>query len=307
MFNHVSRVLVTGGAGFIGANLVRTLVSDGMDVCVLDDLSAGTLDYLDKLPVDLVSGSILDSSLVRRAMRGADVIVHLAALPGVAPSVAQPRHDFDVNVVGTFNVFDAARRQEVPRVIFASSGAVVVGARPPLHEGLVPSPRSPYGASKLYGEAVLQAFGALNHIIGISLRFSNVYGPYCAHKNSVVAAFLRRALRRQPFIVYGSGRQTRDFLYVDDVTRAIRKALSARRGGVYQLGSGDQTSVLKLARLIADACSVRLEVERRPARPGDPSRNFVDYSRVRAGLGWEPSVSLKEGLTATVAWMRRVT
>jgi UDP-glucose 4-epimerase len=300
----MSRVLVTGGAGFIGANLVRALLADGTDVRVLDDFSAGRPQYLEKLPVNLLRGSILDSSLVRRAVRGADVIVHLAALPGVVASAANPRRDFDVNVGGTFNVLDAARRHEVPRVVFASSGAVLAGARPPLHEGLVPSPRSPYGASKLYGEAVLQAFGPLHQMTGISLRFSNVYGPYCAHKNSVVAAFLRRARRRQPLIVYGSGRQTRDFMYVDDVTTAIQKALSAKRGGVYQLGTGDETSVLKLTRLIADTFAVRLEVEKRPARPGDASRNFVDNSRARAGLGWAPSISLREGLSATLAWMR---
>jgi UDP-glucose 4-epimerase len=305
MFSAMSRVLVTGGAGFIGANLVRKLVEDGTDVRILDDLSAGRLDYLQDLPVDLVRGNILDPTLVRRAARGANAIVHLAALPGVATSAARPRRDFDVNVVGTFNVLDAARARDVPRVVFASSGAVVAGGRPPFHEEVVPSPRSPYGASKLYGEAALQAFGALYRMTGISLRFSNVYGPYCAHKNSVVAAFLRRALRRQPFFVYGSGRQTRDFLFVDDVTAAIKKTLSAGRGGLYQLGTGDQTSVLKLARLIADTCAVPLQIERRPARPGESSRNFVDYSRARAGLGWEPSTSLKDGLAATAAWMRR--
>jgi UDP-glucose 4-epimerase len=298
----VQRVLITGGAGFIGANLVRTLAEDGIDTSVLDDLSEGRRSYLEGLPVTFIEGSVGDARAVGRAARGADAIVHLAARSGVVPSVLDPRRDFEVNVRGTFEVLDAARRLGVPRVVFASSGAVLAGAEPPLSESIPPQPRSPYGASKLYGEGIAEAFEVFD-LRGIRLRFSNVYGPLCAHKKSVVAAFLRRALRRAPFIVYGSGRQTRDFLYVADVVAAIRKALTTRRSGTYQLGSGVETSVLALARLVARTAGVPLRLDRRPARSGEAGRNYVDPSKARTALRWKATTSLVDGLAATYAWM----
>jgi UDP-glucose 4-epimerase len=299
----VARVLLTGGAGFVGANLARALLEEGTEVRVLDDLSAAGAGYLRGLPLDIRKGDVTDQATVRRAARGTDAIVHLAAQSGVAPSVARPDRDFDINVRGTFNVVDAARREGVARVVFASSGAVLAGARPPLHEELPASPLSPYGASKLYGEGVVRAFEVFG-IVGVSLRFSNVYGPLSSHKKSVVAAFLRRTLRHRPFIVYGTGRQTRDFLYVSDVAEAVKRALGATRGGVYQLGTGVETSVLSLARLVADVVGVPFEVERRPTRPGEAARNVSDISLAQKALRWKPRVGLREGLALTLGWMR---
>ncbi|HEX2032540.1 MAG TPA: NAD-dependent epimerase/dehydratase family protein [Actinomycetota bacterium] len=297
------RVLVTGGAGFVGANLVRHLLGRGFDVRVLDDLSTGRLDYLDGLPVEVREGSITDAGAVRRAVRGSDAIVHLAAMSGVAPSVAHPGRDFAINVEGTFNVLDAARRASVGRVVFASSGAVLAAARPPLHEELAPRPLAPYGASKLYGEAILQAFSTYG-IVGVGLRFSNVYGPFCAHKRSVVAEFVRRVLGGRPLVIYGDGRQTRDFLHVDDVVVAVERAIRARRSALFQLGTGRETSIVSLARLVARVAGVPLEVERRPPRPGEASRNYTDVSRAARGLRWRPRVALEEGLAGTLTWMR---
>ena len=270
---------------------------------MLDDLSTGRRAYLDGLPVDLREGSVTDAGAVRRAVRGSEAIVHLAAMSGVAPSVARPRRDFSINVEGTFNVVDAARRASVERVVFASSGAVLAAARPPLHEELPPRPLAPYGASKLYGEAVLQAFATYG-IVGVALRFSNVYGPFCAHKKSVVAEFLRRALRRRPLVIYGEGRQTRDFLHVDDVVLAVGRALRTRRTSVYQLGTGQETSILALARLVARVADVPLELERRPPRPGEAARNYADVSSAARALRWRPKVALEDGLASTLAWMR---
>jgi UDP-glucose 4-epimerase len=200
-------------------------------------------------------------------------------------------------------VLDATRRLDVDRVVFASSGAVVAGARPPLSEILLPHPLAPYGASKLYGEAALEAFSSVYGLSGISLRFSNVYGPYCSHKGSVVAAFCRRAIRRLPLVIHGSGRQTRDFVHVRDITRALRIALRSPSGGVFHLGTGVETSINRLARLVSEGAGAQVRVERRPAKPGEARRNYVDLSRARRILRFEPRVKLEDGLADTLDWV----
>jgi UDP-glucose 4-epimerase len=299
----VTQVLVTGGAGFVGATLVRDLLDEGIEVRVLDDLSSGRREYLRGLPLDLRRGTVGDAATVRRAASGCHAIVHLAARSGVGPSVTHPELDFDVNVRGTFNVLDVARRSDVGRVVFASSGAVVAGARPPLSEELLPQPLAPYGASKLYGEGALAAFSSVYGFSGISLRFSNVYGPFCSHKGSVVAAFCRRALRGQPLLIHGSGRQTRDFVHVNDISRAVRIALRSPSTGVFQLGAGVETSINRLARLVSEAAGTPLRVERLRPKPGEARRNYADIARARRILRFEPRVALEDGLADTVAWM----
>ena len=301
----MQRVLVTGGAGFVGANAVRALLETGSEVAVLDDLSDGDEAYLrpGRGEVELHRASIEDAEAVRRALRGADAVLHLAARSGVPPSIADPRRDFEVNVSGTFNVLDAARAEGAGRIVFASSGAVLGGCEPPLHEDLAPKPLSPYGASKLYGEASLAAFGSSYGMVATSLRFANVYGPYCMHKPSVVAVLLRQALAHEPLTVDGRGQQTRDFIHVSDVARAILAALGATDGGTYHLGTGVETSVIELAEAVAEVGGVPFEIDWRPGRPGDPPRNFPDVSRARAELGWAPRVGLREGLADTRSWL----
>lgn len=299
------RVLVTGAAGFVGSNVVEHLLARGHDVTGLDDLSAGSRPawWGRRAPVRCVEGSVEDDRVVRRAMRGVEGVVHLAARPGVADSVARPDLDFRTNVLGTFTIVDAARRSGVSHVLFASSGAVLAGAHPPLREDMAPAPRSPYGASKLYGEGIMAAAGVFG-IVGVSLRFANVYGPLCGHKGSVIALFLRRALAGQPLTVYGTGRQTRDFLYVEDVAGAVERALGVRRPGVYHLGTGRETSVNELIGAIRRVTGLPVEVRREPARAGDADRSFVDLSAARRALRWTPRVELEDGLARTLAWMR---
>jgi UDP-glucose 4-epimerase len=299
------RVLVTGGAGFIGSNLVEHLLARGHEVRALDDLSAGVRPpWWGRRPrLACIDASVEDAGAMRRAARAMGAIVHLAARPGVADSVARPDLDFRVNVLGAFNAVDAARRAHVPKFIFASSGAVLAGADPPLREDMAPAPRSPYGASKLYGEGITAASGVFG-VVGISLRFANVYGPGSGHKTSVIAQFIRRCLSGDRLVVYGTGRQTRDFLYVQDVCDALERALLAGKEGVYHLGTGVETSVNSLARAVARACGTKLVLERRPPRPGDAARSFVDLSAARRDLRWAPQVGLDEGLAKTVTWMR---
>jgi UDP-glucose 4-epimerase len=298
------RVLVTGGAGFVGSNLVEHLGAAGHEVRVLDDLSSRARPawWGARSGPQCVEGRIEDERAVRRAARGMEAIVHLAAKPGVADSVAHPDQDFGTNVRGTFNAVDAARRGGVSRFIFASSGAVLAGARPPLREDMAAAPLSPYGASKLYGEGITAA-SAVFGLTGVSLRFANVYGPNSAHKKSVIALFLRAALGGAPVVVYGTGRQTRDFIFVGDICAAIERALAATRAGVYHLGTGVETSVNQLAHAVGRATGTELRIERRPARPGDAARSFVDLAAARRALRWSPKVGLGDGLARTVDWL----
>jgi UDP-glucose 4-epimerase len=301
------RVLVTGGAGFVGANLVQHLAASGHEVTAVDDLSAGARPPWwgrRDAPARAVEASIEDGAAMRRAMKGMGAVVHLAARAGVQDSIDHPELDFQTNVAGTFNLVDAARRVGVTHMVFSSSGAVLAGAEPPLSEDMPPKPMSPYGASKLYGEGIIAGAGAYG-IVGIALRFANVYGPISAHKKSVVAAFLKSALRGKPFVVYGTGKQTRDFLYVEDVCRAVEKALGAKRAGTYHLGTGVETSVVQLAERIAEVTGAPLVFDRRPARPADPARNFVSYQAAKRSLRWSPKVGLDDGLRLTAEWLRR--
>ena len=299
------RVLVTGGAGFVGSNLVWYLAERGYEVRALDNLSAGSRPpwWGRRSPVQVRQGDVEDGTAVRRAMAGVDAVVHLAARPGVMDSVTRPDLDFRANVLGTFTVFDAARRAKASHLVFASSGAVLAGSRPPLKEDMAPAVLSPYGASKLYGEGLMGACGAYG-LTGISLRFANVYGPHSLHKGSVVSSFIKRIIEGRPIVIYGNGRQTRDFLYVGDVCTAIERAIAAPRGGTYHLGTGAETSVNALAAKVAAAAGAKPKISRRPGRPADALRSFVDLSSARRGLKWAPAVDLDQGLRETVAWMR---
>jgi UDP-glucose 4-epimerase len=242
--------LVTGGCGFIGTALIRTLMQEGdHGVRAVDNLAVGTRDdlaaasnFVEISPdepgpvspserVELLVGDIKDAGLALRAAEGADVIVHLAANTGVMPSVEDPRADCMSNVIGTLNFLEAARHNGVGRFVFASSGGTVIGeAEPPIHEEMVAHPVAPYGASKLAGEGYCSAYFQTFGIGTVALRFGNVYGPLSGHKNSVVARFIKRAMDGEVLEIYGDGTQTRDFVFVDDLIRAVK--LSATTEGV---------------------------------------------------------------------------
>jgi UDP-glucose 4-epimerase len=317
------RWLITGGCGFIGSNLIQRLLKDGTasSIRVLDDLSVGRITSIenfspveilrapremsDRAVIELVQTSITGN--VSDWVEGAEVVVHLAANTGVQPSIESPRLDMEKNVVGTLNMLEAARRANVESFIFASSGAPTGNVEPPIHEEVPCHPMSPYGASKLAGEGYCSAYFWSYGLRTVALRFSNVYGPRSTHKGSLVALFLRQAYLGQPWTINGDGAQTRDFIYVDDLVRAIVASASFEGGGeIFQIATGRETSVREIADLLADGLSrnvgVRAQYQSGPPLKGDMKRNFASISKAQRLLGWEPTVSLDEGIAQTIRW-----
>ncbi len=314
----MTRWLVTGGCGFIGTALIQRLVSQpGVSIRVLDNGSVGTAEDLARVAevsgtdrpgaVRLISGDVRDAACCLEAAREVDVIVHLAANTGVAPSVEDPRFDCETNVTGTVNVLEAARPARA-RFVFASSGAPVGECTPPIHEEVVPHPVSPYGASKLAGEAYCSAYFRTFRVPTTALRFGNVYGPGSTRKSSVVARFIRRALAGKPCEIYGDGTQTRDFIYIDDLTSAILKAARAGAdvaGEVFQIATGREHTVNEVARAlraILEEHGVPMTLTSADPRPGDVTRSYADTTKARTRLGWEARTGLDQGLRRTVQW-----
>ncbi len=310
------RIFVTGGAGFIGANLVRMLLVHGYQVTVLDNLSTGRRGYLEGLPIELIEGDILDTALIGKAVQGHDGVIHLAAQTGVPGSLADPQRDCLINVTGTLSLLEVCRsvgtrRQRGvgatlggPKFVFASSNAPLGRQPPPASEDKAPLPISPYGASKLAGEAYCSAYYGSWGLETVVLRFGNVYGPFSAHKDSVVAKFFKNFLTKREITIDGDGRQTRDFIYVDDLCRAILLALEKdARGEVLQIATGVETSILELAALLQEVVGVADIVHGKP-RQGDIRRNYSSISKIKRLLGWEPTTALIRGLHETYAWFK---
>jgi UDP-glucose 4-epimerase len=300
-------VLVSGGAGFIGVNLARVLAARGYRTRCFDNFSTGLRDDAVAAGYDeIVAGDIRDLDAFTKASQDCRFLVHLAAQAGVPLSVADPLQDCDVNVLGTLNALIAARDTGVDGFVFASSSAPLGDITPPSHEGIVPRPKSPYGASKLAGEGYCSAFAGSYDLATTALRFTNVYGPYSYHKGSVVAAFCKRASAGEPVVIYGDGSQTRDFIYVDDLCSGITTAMeSGAKGTVAHLGSGVETTVLDVAHEVARRFGGDIAVEHRPERVGDVMHSNADISYARERFGFAPKVELSEGLDRTVAWFEQ--
>jgi UDP-glucose 4-epimerase len=321
--------LITGGCGFIGTALIRSLKDEGgHGIRVVDNLTVGdrddlatASDFVEKSPedpgpvspdgpVELVVGDILDEDLALRAAEGADAIVHLAANTGVLPSIEDPRGDCRKNVFGTLNYLEAARHNGVGRFVFASSGGTVIGeVEPPIHEEMAPHPVAPYGASKLAGEGYCSAYFQTFGVQSVALRFGNVYGPLSGHKNSVVARFIKRAAGGETLEIYGDGAQTRDYIFIGDLIRAIKLSVTTTGvgGETFQIATNAETTVRELTdRLLPALAEVGVkDVEVRNAedlgRRG-VSRNFADTSKAKRLLGWQAEMDLDEGLRRTVEW-----
>lgn len=294
------RAVVTGGAGFVGSNLARALVERGDDVVVIDDLLTGTQDALPD-DCEFIEGSVTDGWFLRQVCRNADVIYHLAAR-NIIVSTKNPHDDFVTNAGGTLNVLLAARDQKVGRVVYTSSCSVY-GDQPalPILESDPVSLLTPYAASKFAGEAYCQAFGASYGLATSVVRYSNVYGPGHRPENpycGVIARFLHDSMEGRPMRIFGGGKQTRDYTYVSDTVAATILAADAPAGSIYNVGTGRETSVNRLAELIGG------EVEHVGLRDIDNvSRRSLSFDRIRRDFGWEPKVELRDGLIHTLSWM----
>jgi UDP-glucose 4-epimerase len=300
------RVLVTGGAGFVGATLVRRLVASGYPVRVFDNYASGDASHLAGVDAELVEGDIRDESALDAALAGMTAVIHLAAAGSVVDSVTDPVMNFDVNVVGTFRVLDAARRAGVERTVQASTGGALIGnATPPVSEQSLPKPVSPYGASKLAGEGYAHAFAGAYGLRTVALRFANVYGPWSARKRGVINQFFRAIREGRPMVIYGDGSSSRDYTHVDDIARALQLALECDvpGGSVLHIASGVETTVKELADLCCAAAGAPGHpVEYRPARPGEVDRNFASYDLAQKLLGYEPTIGREDGIRQTWRW-----
>lgn len=303
----VERVLVTGGCGFIGANLVRRIRSGpGWKVTIVDDMRTGRRSNVPPELAEVVVGDVADPEVLAPALEGVDAVVHLASQTGVLPSVEDPARDFEGSILPTFRVLEGCRQRGIQRFVLASSGAAVGDVEPPIHENVVPRPLSPYGAGKLAGEAYVQGYAGSFGMETVALRFSNVYGPHSLHKDNAIPNFIRHCLSGERLEIYGDGTQTRDFIHVHDLCDGIIGAATADgvAGEVFQLGTSVETSVVELAQLIQEVTGAEAEIDFEERRAGEVHRSRVDISKARRLLGFEPAIALRDGLAQTADWYR---
>jgi UDP-glucose 4-epimerase len=303
------RVLVTGGAGFVGSHVVDRCVEVGHEVAVVDDLSTGRREHVNpaaRLHVADINGPALHDIVRAEAP---EAVIHLAAQASVGRSVANPRLDAEINILGSINLLECCRRAGTRRVVYTSTGGAGYGDTDviPTPEDHPARPVSPYGVSKVAAELYLACWEALHGLRGIVLRLANVYGPRQDPQGEagVVAIFTDRLLRGEPCIINGDGHQTRDYVYVADVADAALIALERSEvTGPVNIGTGVETSVVTIFESLRAAAGGHGEARHGPARPGEQRRSLLDTSRARRVLGWAPRVTLDEGLRRTVASVR---
>lgn len=301
------KALVTGGAGFIGSNLVSLLLESGHEVVVLDDFSSGYRDNL--FPATrLVEGDVRDAAKLEEAAAGCEVIFHLAASVGNTRSIEHPIEDSEINVLGTLRVLEAARHLGVRKVVFSSSAGIFGELKTlPIREDHPVEPDTPYGASKLGAEKLCLAYAKLYPLECVCLRYFNVYGVrqrYDAYGN-VIPIFAHRMLRGEPITIFGDGEQTRDFVNVRDVAMAnLRAGMSRGVSGAFNIASGTRITINELASLMVAANGGNARIEHAAPRKGDVRHSLADISAARAAFGYQPSVGLEDGLGEYLRWVR---
>jgi UDP-glucose 4-epimerase len=310
----MAHYLVTGGAGFIGSNIVAQLLGRGEQVRVLDNFSTGCRENIVPFlgQIDLVEGDLRDLSTVSQAVESVDYVLHQGALPSVQRSVDAPLATHAANATGTLNVLIAARDAGVRRVVYASSSSIY-GDSPtlPKREDMLPAPKSPYAVSKMTGEQYCRAFTEVFGVETICLRYFNVFGPRqdpTSEYSAVIPLFITAVLRGEAPTIYGDGKQSRDFTYVADVVHANLLAATAPEaavGRVFNIACGERYALLDLVAALSDILDTGIEPLHAPSRPGDVRHSLADISAARQALDYEPQVGFQEGLRRTVAWFRR--
>lgn len=302
----MSKILVTGGAGFIGSNLVDELIIQGHDVAVLDNLFSGRKDYINEkakfYEVDILSPEV-ENIFEKEKF---DYVFHLAAQIDVRKSVLNPVLDNKINVLGGINILNNCVKNKIRKIIFSSTGGAIYGDTViiPTPEGHSEMPVSPYGIHKLTFEKYLNYYFVASNLKYSSLRFSNVYGPrqYKGGEAGVVSIFIDNAVNGKPSLVNGDGRQTRDYVYVEDIVTALVLAMDSSYTGVLNIATGEERSVLEVVEYIKKALGSNFDIEHGPAVLGEQLRSCLDASRAQGVLKWEPKIKLEEGIKKTIAW-----
>jgi UDP-glucose 4-epimerase len=287
------RYVVTGGAGFIGSHLADELIRDGHEVTILDNLTSGKEDNINPAAT-FVHGSITDLPHLEEVFDGADGVFHQAAIASIPLSIRMPVFINEVNLTGTLNVLSAAQMNGVKKVVFASSASVYGNNPAPNRECQPDIPRSPYAVSKVAGEHYMNLFTDLYGMDTVSLRYFNVYGS--RQQSGVIPEFVRQITNRKPITIHGSGDQTRDFVYVKDVVRANIRAMEQEAQGVFNVGTGEPTSIFELANMITDITKIPVPCLASPTRSGDIHESYADISLSRGTLKYEPKYTLRQGL-----------
>ncbi|HUL74539.1 MAG TPA: NAD-dependent epimerase/dehydratase family protein [Vicinamibacterales bacterium] len=306
----LKRVLITGGAGFIGSNVARLVREEtNAEVIVLDNLTSGYRENLSGLSAAFVHGDVRHEAVVREAIAGCDTVFHLAASVGNKRSIDNPIQDSEINVLGTLRVLEAARHAGVAKLVFSSSAGIFGELKTlPIREDHPVEPDTPYGASKLCAEKLCLAYAKLYPIECVCLRYFNVYGVnqrYDAYGN-VIPIFAHRVLHGEPITIYGDGEQTRDFVNVRDVAAAnLGAARAAGVSGAFNIASGTRITINRLAELVITASSRRTPIEHAPPRQGDVRHSLADISAARTAFGYEPRVALEDGLPEYMGWASR--
>jgi len=306
------KIVVTGGAGFIGSNLARSLCDEN-EVVVIDNLSTGRIEniasIIDSRKIQFVKGSITDLQLMKGVLTGMDIVFHEAAIPSVPRSIADPISSNEAGVTGTLTALLAARDCGVKRFVYASSSSVY-GDTPtlPKHEEMPMNPISPYAATKVASETYCRLFNELYGLSTVSLRYFNVFGPHqdpTSQYAAVVPRFISKAMSCEDLVVYGDGLQTRDFTYVQDAVRANILAAEGSSSGSYNIASGKQITIRELASTILGIANSKAIIKYDAPLSGDIRHSLADITKARKAFGYAPSYSIQQGLKETVAWFSK--
>ena len=304
------KILVTGGAGFVGSHLIEDLLSQGHEVTCLDNFSTGKLSNIEscRKNINLVKGDIRDSETVINALEGIDLIFHLAAQISVSRSMREPSFDASVNIIGFLNLLESMLKGGTRKLVYVSTGGAIYGepTELPVSENAIEKPISAYGLSKLVGERYLEWFHKTYGLSYSIIRPANIYGPRQDPRGEagVISIFLGNFLMKKPIAIFGDGYDTRDYIYVKDITNVCIKAMNTNQNTTFNIGTGIQTNLLNLVNIIEKVTELKTIPIFEPPRPGDVKHISLDYTKAKNILKWEPKVSLEKGIKLTWDWFK---